>query len=446
MTEEKNIKIPKRILGTLLNSAGAGVVPRQGLEYIAIGREKEIEALVRDLDNIALGMGAFRFLVGKYGSGKSFLMGLIRANAQEKGFITADSDLSPERRFHGTGGQGLATFRELIRNLSCKSAPDGNALPSILGSWFSNLQLKGISEEGLAPNSEGLNQFVEKEIFLVCKDLQGNVNGFDFAKVLHSYFIAYKTQNDVLLEDALRWLRGEFSGKLQARSSHLHINCIIDDQNWYDFLKLYAVFFRRIGYNGFVLLIDECVNLYKIPNRISRENNYEKILSMFNDTMQGKAEGLGIILGATPQMIEDNRRGLFSYEALKSRLISGKFIPQGKQNLLSPLIYLQRLSDNEIFALCKRLLILHHSYYNYSPKVSDEDIIAFLNVALEKMGANEMITPREITRDFLKILDILFTEKETDFSSLIGKSQYEAKETSDENDDDDFFDLSEITI
>ena len=444
MNNTKQVKIPKRILGTLLNSAGAGVVPRQGLEYIAIGREKEIGALIRDLDNISLGMGAFRFIVGKYGSGKSFLMGLIRANAQEKGFITADSDLSPERRFHGTHGQGLATFRELMRNLSCKSTPDSGALPAILGNWFASLQMKGITEEGLAQNSPELANYVQREIFRVCRTLQGNVNGFDFAKVLVAYFNAYTDGNDPLLDDALRWLRGEFTGKMQARSSLLAINSVIDDQNWYEYLKLYAVFFRLIGYKGFLVLIDECVNLYKIPNRVSRENNYEKILSMFNDTMQGKAEGLGIILGATPQLIEDPRRGLFSYEALKSRLVPGKFIPDGKQNLLSPLIYLQRLTDNEIFALCKRLLALHTSYYAYVPKIGDEEILAFLKVAFGKMGANEMITPREITRDFLNILDILYTDESSEFNELIGKTEFVSEQTKDE--DDDFFNLDEINL
>lgn len=438
------MKIPKRILGTLLNSAGAGVVPRIGLEYIAIGREKEIAAMARDLDNISIGMGAFRFLVGKYGSGKSFLMGLMRSNAQEKGFVTADCDLSPERRFHGTSGQGLATFRELIANLSTKAIPDGNALPAILGTWFSSLQMKGFTEHGFSEDSEELSSFVKTEIFRVCQKMQGSVNGFDFAKVLGIYFTAYTEGNDPLLEDALRWLRGEFSGKLQARGSLLKINSVIDDLNWFDYLKLYALFFREIGYQGFAIFIDECVNLYKIPNRISRENNYEKILSIFNDTMQGKAEGLGIFLGATPQLIEDPRRGLYSYEALKSRLVPGKFIPEGKQNLLSPLIYLNRLTDNEIFALCKRLLVLHSSYYAYEPKIGDEEIFAFLKVALARMGANEMITPREITRDFLNVLDVLFSEPDSDFESLIGKTSVE--EEPEEKELDDFFDLSEIQL
>jgi len=440
---DQKIRIPKRILGTLLNSAGAGVVPRQGLEYIAIGREKEISALVRDLDNIALGMGAFRFIVGKYGSGKSFLMGLMRANAQEKGFITADSDLSPERRFHGTQGQGLATFRELMRNLASKAMPDGNALPSILGNWFSEIQGRGIRDRGCIPNSPELEQYTSREIFTVCEDLRGGVHGFDFAKALNAYYSAYKNGDDELSEEALRWLRGEFAGKTQARASRLRINSVIDDQNWYEFLKLYAVFFRRIGYRGFAIFIDECVNLYKIPNRISRENNYEKILSMFNDTMQGKAEGIGLFLGATPQMIEDQRRGLFSYEALKSRLVPGKF-SGGSRNLLSPLIYLERLTDNEIFALCKRLSLLHSSYYNHPLSVSDEQIIAFLKVALGRMGADEMITPREITRDFLNILDLLYSDPNTDFDHIIGFQKETPSKT--EQAEEDFFDFSNISL
>ncbi len=444
MDNQTNVKIPKRILGTLLNSASAGVVPRQGFEYIAIGREKEIQALLRDLNNISLGMGAFRFLVGKYGSGKSFLMGLLRCNAQEKGFVTADSDLTPERRFHGTGGQGLATFRELMRNLSTKAIPDGNALPAILGTWFSSLQIKGITEQGLSPDSAELSAFVQKEIFKVSDTLRGNVNGFDFAKVLGSYYTGYTTGDEELLEDALRWLRGEFSTKSEAKASKIRVNAVINDLNWYDHLKLYAVFFRQIGYQGFVIFFDECVNLYKIPNRISRENNYEKILSMFNDTMQGKAEGLGIILGATPQLIEDPRRGLFSYEALRSRLISGNIIQTAKQNLLSPLIYLKRLSDNEIFALCKRLLLLHTSYYGYRARISDDHILSFLKVSLARMGADEMITPRDVTRDFLNLLDLLFSDPDTDFSTLLGQRQ--DQETQKNKEDEDFFDFSEITL
>ena len=442
--EQEAVKIPKRILGTLLNSAGAGVVPRQGLEYIAIGREEEIRAILRDLENISLGMGAFRFLVGKYGSGKSFLIGLIRANALERGFICADSDLTPERRFHGTSGQGIATFRELMRNLSSRSMPDGNALPSLLTGFFASLQNKGIVEEKLKPGSAELNEFVQREIFKVSEQLRGFVNGFDFTKVLNFYFTGYKEQNDALCEDALRWLRGEFATKTQARASLLQVGSIIDDENWYDFLKLYAQFFRAIGYKGFCIFFDECVNLYKIPNRISRENNYEKILSMFNDTMQGKAEGVGIFLGATPQLIEDPRRGIFSYEALKSRLIPGKFTPFGKQNLLSPLIYLKRLSDDELFALCKRLILLHSSYYGYQSKITDENILAFLQVALDKMGADEMITPREITRDFLNILDLTFSDPEARFEDLIGRKM-ENEDRKEEN-GDDFFDLGRIEL
>ena len=442
----EQVRIPKRILGNLLNSAGAGVVPRQGLEYVAIGREQEIAALSRDLDNLSEGMGAFRLIVGKYGSGKSFLMGLMRCNAQERGFVTADTDLTPERRFQGTHGQGLAAFRDLMQNLSTKAMPDGNALSGILENWFASLQTRGITENGLLPDSTELKAFVTKEIFAVAERMRSFAGGFDFAKAIYYYYDGTISGNDALREDALRWLRGEFEGKLQSRASEVRLNSVIDDQNWFDYLKLYALFFRAVGYRGLILFFDELVNLYKIPNRVSRENNYEKILSVFNDTMQGKAEGLGVFMGATPQMVEDPRRGLFSYEALKSRLMPGRFLSPERQTMSSPLIHLKRLTDDELFALCRRLVLLHSSYNRYTPKVGDGEITAFLKQSLSRMGASEMITPREITRDFLNLLDVMYTDPETDFFALLGETGKNAANEEKQADNDDFFDISEIKL
>lgn len=441
---DQSIRIPKRILGNLLNSVGGGVVPRHGLEYIAIGREKEIAALSRDLDNLSEGMGAFRLIVGKYGSGKSFLLGLIRGNALERGFVTADTDLTPERRFQGTHGQGLSVFRDLMQHLSTKAMPDGNALSGILENWFQSLQSDGIVHHKLQPDSKELGEFVVRRIYAVADQCRSYAGGFDFAKALHYYYEGTVTGKDELREDALRWLRGEFEGKLQARNSSVHLNSVICDQNWFEFLKLFAVFFRLIGYKGFLVLIDELVNLYKIPNRVSRENNYEKILSIFNDTMQGKAEGLGVVMGATPQMVEDTRRGLFSYEALKSRLTPGRFQSPEHQNLLSPLIHLTRLTDNEMFALCKRLILLHSSYYGYQARIGDEETTRFLKAALGRIGAGELITPREITRDLLNLLDVMYSDPNALFSELLAEKEKETAAGISEK--DDFLDLSEIQL
>ena len=391
-------------------------------------------------------MGAFRLIVGKYGSGKSFLMGLIRGNAQERGFVTADTDLTPERRFQGTHGQGLGTFRDLMQHLSTKAMPDGNALSSILENWFNGLQTEGITREGIAPETKELTSYVTRQIFAVSDLCRSYAGGFDFAKALHCFYEGTVSGDDELREDALRWLRGEFEGKVQAKNSRVKLNSVISDQNWFEFLKLYAVFFRAIGYSGLLILFDELVNLYKIPNRVSRENNYEKILSIFNDTMQGKAEGLGVIMGATPQMVEDPRRGLFSYEALKSRLAPGRFISYENQNLLSPLIRLVRLTDNELFALCKRLALLHSSYYRYEIRVTDDEIALFLKVSLGRVGAQEMITPREITRDFINLLDVTYSDPEASFEKLL-ESEPEEKPLQQKDDEfDELFDLSEIDL
>lgn len=416
----ENKVIPQRILGTLLNSLSAGVVPRSGLEYIAIGRTGEINAILNDLEHISQGMGAFRFLIGRYGSGKSFLIGLIRSNALDRGYITADTDLSVERRFVGNRGQGLAVFRELMKNLACKTSPDGGALPSILSKWLSSLQLALMEERELPADSPLLDGLMERRIFALTEQLQSLVNGFDFAKVLNAYYRAQKELDETVKADALRWLRGEFNNKTEAKASGLQISTVIDDGNWYEYIKIYAMFFRLIGYKGFAVFFDECVNLYKIPNRVSRENNYEKILSMFNDTLQGKAEGLGIFMGGTPQFLEDERRGLFSYDALKSRLKDGRFQKEGFFDMLSPVLRIARLDDNEMYALIKRVLLLHAQYYAWQPRVTEEDNLRFLKLCAEKIGADSMITPREVIRDYLSVLNILLQNPDTAFDQVVG--------------------------
>jgi hypothetical protein len=415
--DNNEIKVPKRILSSLLSSLAAGVVPRSGAPYIAIGREEEAGAVLDDLTLVSDGGSAMRFIIGKYGSGKSFLLQLIRGYAVERGFVTADADLSPERRFSGSKGTGRATFCELIRNLACKSSPDGGALRVIVTKWLSDLQSTAVSDGAEAGSPEFYKQ-VEKSLFDVIRSIESQVGGFDFALVLSRFYRAYISDDELMMSACMRWLRGEFTTKTEAKRI-LGVSSIIDDDNWYDYIKLYAVFFRKTGYKGFVVMIDECVNLYKIPNRISRENNYEKILNMYNDALQNKAEGLELILGGTPQFLEDGRRGLYSYEALKSRLYDSRFADGGYKNLIGPVIRLRRLSDGELYALIVRLTRLHSQYYNITPRITDEQQQEFLKLCLSRAGADTMITPREIIRDYISLLNILMQNPEADASKLI---------------------------
>lgn len=427
-------KIPKRVLSGLLASISAGVVPRMGAPYIAIGRNDEIEALLGDLEAVNDGGGSMRFIIGKYGSGKSFLIQLVRGFALEKGFVTADADLSPERRICGAKGTGIATYRELIRNLASKSSPDGGAMPQIIARWLSDLQSE-TAGEGLDIGSDAFTKSLTEKIYRVARSLEAQIGGFDFASVITAYYKAYLAGDEEKKSACLRWLRGEYSTKTEARNAvGVPLSGIIDDDNWYEYIKLLAVFFRHIGYRGFVVFIDECVNLYKITNRISRENNYEKLLSMFNDTLQGKAEGLALIFGGTPQFLEDTRRGLFSYEALRSRLSDGQFQKAGYKNLIGPVIRLRRLSDDELFALIARITNLYAENYNWTPRVTDEDMAAFLKICLERAGADTLITPREIIRDYMTVLNILFQNPETTFSDVVGSGVVSLKHG--DNDDD----------
>lgn len=305
---QDNKKVPRRIAQAILNSLKGGVVPRIGLPYIAVGRKNEIEALLHDVDIIAEGGASFRFIVGRYGSGKSFLIQTIRNYVMDKGFIVADADLSPERRLQGTRGQGLATYRELIRNLSTKTRPEGGALTLVLDRWISSVQTEAVEETGLTPGDPGLTKAVDQKIYQVISAVSELVHGFEFARLLSLYYHAYVDGDDDTKGKVVRWFRGEYALKREAKEE-LGVNIIITDDDWYDYLKIFAVFFRLAGYTGMMIMIDELVNLYKIPNAITRQYNYEKLLTMYNDTLQGKARYLGIIMGATPQAIEDKRRG-----------------------------------------------------------------------------------------------------------------------------------------
>jgi len=397
-------------------------VPRVGLEYITVGRGQEIAAILHDIDMIEQGSASFRFIVGKYGSGKSFLLQTIRNYATAKGFVVVDADLSPERRFAGTKGQGLATYKELIQNLSTKSKPDGGALPLILEKWISGIQAK-VKMETEASGAE-FDALVEKQIYAVADSLEGMVNGFEFAKAVVAYWNAYQQDDGTMKSNVLRWFRGEYPSRKEAKED-LGINFIVTDETWYDFLKLFAAFLVGAGYKGMLVVIDELVNIFKIPNSITRANNYEKILTMYNDVLQGKASHIGFLMGATPQCIEDKYKGVFSYEALRSRLAEGHFSTADVKDLSAPIIRLQMLSQEEMFVLIEKLLHIHAQIYNYTPTLSHEELVYFLNVEYNRVGAQTHITPREIIRDFIELVNILHQNPHKSVSEILGDNSFE---------------------
>ncbi len=420
---EDTRKIPRRIAQTVLNSLKGGVVPRIGLPYITVGRKNEIEALLHDVDIISEGGASFRFIVGRYGSGKSFLLQTIRNYVMDRGFIVADADLSPERRLHGTHGQGLATYRELIGNLSTKTRPEGGALTLVLDRWINNVQSEAATATGLTPGDTALATEVDRRIYAVTSTLRELVHGFEFSRLLSAYYHAYLDGDDEMKAKVTRWFRGEYSLKKEAKDE-LGVNIIISDDDWYDYLKLFAVFFRQAGYTGMMLMVDELVNIFKIPNTITRQYNYEKMLSMYNDTLQGKAKYLGIIMGATPQAVEDKHRGIYSYEALRSRLAEGKFSRPGARDLLAPVIRLEPLTAEEMLVLCEKLSEMHAGLYSYERKITTDDLVAFIKLEYGRIGADQNITPREVIRDFIELLDLLFQNPNATLSSLLQSEEF----------------------
>lgn len=412
------MSITKREAKTILTSLSAGVVPRTGLRHISVGRLPEVAALKTDLDHNREGGATVRFVIGRFGSGKSFLLQLMRTYALESKFVVADADFSPERRLFGSGDEAIATYRELMKNLSTQTRPDGNALPTIIERWISGIQTSVATESGLDHGSPEFVSQVKSRILSTLNDMQELIHGFDFGSVLAAYYQGYAENNEELKSSALRWMRGEYGTKTEAYAA-LKIRTIIDSDNFYDYLKVFAIFFRKIGYSGFTVCLDEAAYLYTITNSVSRKNNYEAILSIINDCLQGKAAHIGFIFGGTPEFLEDQRRGLFSYEALRSRLASNRFLGEGLQDFTGPVIKLSSLTAEEIFVLLQKIREIHQSQAAAPVKMTDQDIHAYMEETLRRMGAREFTTPRELVREFVNLSNLLDQYPEKTWQEIV---------------------------
>lgn len=392
-------KIPPRERNAILQSLAAGVVPAIGLQHIQVGRLKEVEALIRDLKLVEEGAASVRFIVGRFGSGKTFFLNLIKSVAQQRKFVVAQADITTDRRLYGTSGQAQSLYSELMRNLSTRSRPDGNALSNVVERWIGEVDHE-IRSGG------GDDEDVKREFGRRLRPLQDLVSGFDFVTVLTKYYEGYLTHNDALQDSALRWLRAEYNTKTEAREE-LGVRSIIDDTGFYDYLKLFASFVRIAGYAGLMVNIDELVVLsHRLSNTSSRNRNYEAILRIINDCLQGRVEGLAFLFAGTDECMEDPRRGLYSYEALATRLAPNRYASEGQQDFASPVIKLENLRPEDCFVLLVNIRNVHHAGDPEKATLSDEALVKYLEKSQSQMGAQYFQRPREIAMGFMQLINI----------------------------------------
>jgi hypothetical protein len=406
-------EIKRRERDAVLQSLQAGLVPRMGLHLIQVGRKDEVSAMLNDLERIEQGGAAFRIVMGRFGSGKSFFLNLVRTLALQKRMVVVQADMSMERRIHASGGQARALFSELMKNLATKSKPDGGALRNLCEGWISGIQNQ-------VKTAGGNDDEVKRRIFEDLRELQDSVGGFEFAEVLSKYYEGHVAGNDALQGAALRWLRGEYTTKTDARAD-LGVRRIVDDDNFYDSLKLVAAFCVRAGYTGLLVNLDEMVVLsHRLPSSRARQTNYEALLTMLNDCLQGTVKNLGFLLAGTDEFIEDKRRGLYSYEALRSRLAENRFAGQGVKDFSGPVLRLQNLSPEDLFVLLRNIRHVHAFGDEAKYIIPDEALVAVLKKASETLGADYYKTPRDIVRSFVGLLSVLEQNPGRDWRSFLG--------------------------
>lgn len=406
----KTIKIKAKDRDTVIQSLRAGVVPRNGQHLIQVGRVQELEALIKDIERIESGGSAIRFVIGEYGSGKTFFLSLVRAIALQKKLVTAHADLTPDRRLHASKGQARSLYAELMRNLATRAKPEGGALASVVEKFVSSAMTEARARN-VTPEV-----IIRERLEHLCE----MVGGYDFAEVIAAYWRGHDTGDDVLKSIAVRWLRGEFTTKTDAKKA-LGVRTIIDDANFYDQLKLFARFVKLAGYGGLVICLDELVNLYKLANTQARKSNYEQILRILNDSLQGTAEGLGFVLGGTPEFLMDPRKGLYSYEALQSRLAENTFASQGIVDFSHPVIHLASLSQEDLYILLTKIRHVYATGNIEQYLIGDEAIQGFMQHCFQNIGEAYFRTPRNTITAFINVLAVLEQNPTVSIDDLIGR-------------------------
>lgn len=426
-------RIPKKTYRNIMNSLGGGTVPREGLGYITVGRVQEIDALLRDAEIIQDGGATFRFVVGDYGSGKTFLLQTIKEYCVKNDFIVAEVDLSPDRSLIGnsTKKKGLATYRELMANISNKTNQSGRALAKVIESWVNRMfQRAAIELSNNQGRETNIERIAETLMLQDCAKLQSLAYGFEFSQALKLFWKASRTSdmNEKLTgqESVLRWFRGDFRTNQESKKA-LGLNATVQDENWFDYIILWAQFFVLAGYKGFIVLIDELAYICNTANGITRQNNYEKILMMYNSALQGKAEYLGVIMGGIPKSIYDKKRGLFSYEAMQSRLSTGSYQDPSIINMMTPIIKVLPLTKEEMYVLLEKLADIHSQLYEYKKIITQDELLDFVKLAYLKRETS-FITPRTMIRDFIQILDVKKQNPDTGIRAILAAYKFAVDE------------------
>lgn len=426
-------KIKPKEATSIINSLLGGVVPKIGVQHITVGRADEIAAMVKALEDVRDGHSLVKFWIGDFGSGKSFMLHLLNVIAMKQRFVVSNADFTPDNRLYSNDGKALALYSAIIDNIAIQTKPEGGALPTLMEKWIEQVVIKTAEENNIPLAEIREDRFlgmIQTNIVKTINEIT-EVGGFDFGTVVMKYYEGYIKGDDTLRRNALKWLKGEYHTKTEARQE-LGVREIINDLNFYDMLKNFCNLFVNMGYSGFMINLDEVINLYKISTSVMREKNYEKILAVYNDCFQGKITNLFFNFAGTRETLENQRRGLFSYDALKTRLETNKFETAEIRDFAQPVIRLFPLDHNEIFVLLQKLKAIFNLHYSTQIDVSDDDLHFFMEEMFNKPGAAEFLTPREVIRDFLNALSILRQNPDVDKRKLFGEIEI-TDERPDEN-------------
>jgi hypothetical protein len=394
----------------VLKSLRAGVVPADHIDLIQVGRGGEQATLAKDILHILKGGSSVRFVTGDYGSGKTFIGELTRQKGIKQGLVVAAAALSPDKRLQAKTGETRNLYSALVRSFSTKARPNGTALVNIV-ERFILTTLREAHVNSLDPRAHIAHRL---------RDFEELAGGFDFIKVVQCYWLGFENQDDELKSTALRWLRGEFINLSDARAA-LGVRSIIDYRNFFSGLKMLCQFVRMAGYPGLLICLDEMVALYELSHKQTRINNFNEILNIVNDCLQGQVQGMGFVFLGTPEFVYDEKKGLYSMPALKSRLALNRLATKGLTDVSGPVIELKPLQEVEMDELLHKLR--HVQAYGVAKDylIDDMALWQFMLQCRAIHGQQYFLNPRLAIKTLLDLLAVIEQNPNVKVDELIAE-------------------------
>lgn len=406
------------ILREIIDSLRNGTVPAEGTENIAVGIDEELTEIQDQIERTREDKSAFKFIIGDYGSGKTFFSTSVREMAYDKKFVVSSVVISQETPLH----KFEELYRKIMEGMRTSENKKIPAFNFILEEWLLNIEDKVIEIEGLDPYEDSkkfqieMNKRINEELMIV-----GSIAA-SFANAIRAFYKAKYEGDTVLAQGAVAWLKGD---NVRAElKSKLGVIGTITRENSFEFFRALLQMIKTAGYEGLMIILDEVETVQKLVRKDMRSAAYENLRFFIDESDRNSFPSCFFLYTGTTDLME-SEKGFKSLEPLYQRIKVEREKGDKFKNLRQPVMFLDGLNRDRLYEVACRVRNIHGQVYSWMPndKLTDDFIKRLINDMTLGFGGEINIGPRGFLRTLIDILD-----KSQMYDDYIPSEQFEFNE------------------